>query len=382
MKISKYLPINWVNGLKLTSDHFFASQNAVTETINREAGRVLTSYDYGLGEDIEGVGSNLEFDISGDTLSSVCVRLKCCNAITRGGLPIIYHEGMYGDAVPSAVITDSGMSNEDSDYVVLLSVDPYTPVLVGAPDPDEVPLHHPYVLPSIKIHIMPKNQVNKSFYDYNFLIIAEIMKRGNSYSVNYDYIPPVQRCGYHDGIKTFITQLSRIMRSINENVRTIYNRNISDRRRDTLADNTFKLCDAFSTFFCSKIFYIEQIAKEQAPIFLIQAINEFTNEINYALLRMPETERESLLQYYYEWTNVTPSEFLTRVEEVINIVYDHTEINRTLSKIGTFMTLVSRMFQKMSELEYIGLVRENIVVVDETNEEKTSAKKRSWSFMG
>ena len=54
MKTLTYLPVNWVNGLKLTSKHFFANQYSQTEALNREAGRSLTSYNYGLGEVLEG----------------------------------------------------------------------------------------------------------------------------------------------------------------------------------------------------------------------------------------------------------------------------------------------------------------------------------------
>lgn len=168
MKTLTYLPVNWVNGLKLTSQHFFANQYCQTEALNREAGRSLTSYNYGLGEVLEGIGDNLEIEISGDTMSTLWVRLKSCNAITKGGLPIVYYDGLYGDEKPCATISESGLQTEDSEYMVLISVDPYHLIPVGEPDPEEVPLHHPYVLPSIKLHIVPKNQVNKSFYSQNF----------------------------------------------------------------------------------------------------------------------------------------------------------------------------------------------------------------------
>lgn len=382
MKTLTYLPVNWVNGLKLTSQHFFANQYSQTETLNREAGRSLTSYNYGLGEVLEGIGDNLEIEISGDTMSTLCVRLKSCNAITKGGLPIVYYDGLYGDEKPSATISESGLQAEDSEYMVLISVDPYHLIPVGEPDPEEVPLHHPYVLPSIKLHIVPKNQVNKSFYSQNFLLVAEVCRQGNTYKINHQYIPPVQHSACHDGIKTFISQLARTLQSIKEDVKLIYSRNVADKRRDTLANNTFELCKAFSAFYNSRIFFIEQIALEQPPIYLVQAVNELANGLNSALQSLSETEREQLLQYFYEWTNVTPSEFITKIESLTKLMYDHTNINQSLQTAGAFVTLLSNMFHKMSELEYIGMVRENIIVGDESHETIEAQKKRSWSFIG
>ena len=247
-------------------------------------------------------------------MSTLCVRLKSCNAITKGGLPIVYYDGLYGDEKPCATISESGLQAEDSEYMVLISVDPYHLIPVGEPDPEEVPLHHPYVLPSIKLHIVPKNQVNKSFYSQNFLLVAEVCRQGNTYKINHQYIPPVQHSACHDGIKTFISQLARTLQSIKEDVKLIYSRNVADKRRDTLANNTFELCKAFSAFYNSRIFFIEQIALEQPPIYLVQAVNELANGLNSALQSLSETEREQLLQYFYEWTNVTPSEFITKIE--------------------------------------------------------------------
>ncbi|WP_333615766.1 hypothetical protein [Bacteroides pyogenes] len=382
MKPITHLPVNWVNGLKLTSRHFFANQYSQTEALNREAGRGLTGYSYGLGEVLEGIDNNLEIEISGDTISTLRVHLKSCNAITRGGLPIIYYEGLYGDEKPGATISESALQAEDNEYMVLISVDPYHLIPVGEPDPEEVPLHHPYVLPSIKLHIIPKSQVNKSFYSRNFLLVAEVYRQGNTYKINQQYIPPVQHSACHDGIKTFISQLTNTLRSIKEDVKLIYSRNVADKRRDTLANNTFELCKAFSSFYNSRIFFLEQVALEQPPIYLVQAVNELANGLNSALQSLSEAEKEQLLQYFYEWTNVTPSEFITKIESVTGLMYEHTDINQSLQTAGAFMTLLSKMFHKMSELEYIGMVRENIIVGDESHEAIEPQKKRSWSFIG
>ena len=200
--------------------------------------------------------------------------------------------------------------------------------------------------------------------------------------INHQYIPPVQHSACHDGIKTFISQLARTLQSIKEDVKLIYSRNVADKRRDTLANNTFELCKAFSAFYNSRIFFIEQIALEQPPIYLVQAVNELANGLNSALQSLSETEREQLLQYFYEWTNVTPSEFITKIESLTKLMYDHTNINQSLQTAGAFVTLLSNMFHKMSELEYIGMVRENIIVGDESHETIEAQKKRSWSFIG
>lgn len=321
-------------------------------------------------------------DISGGSLDTLSVRLKKCNGLTRGGLPIIFYEGLYGDYIPTATLPDSNPSAiEDNVFLILVSINPYEMIPIGEPDPEVIPLHHPHVLPSIKLHIMPKSQTNKAFYSKNFLIIGEIKSHGNAFAVNRQYIPPLQKSAYHDGLKSFINQLTHILHNIREDIRTIYSRNLSDKRRDALANNTFVLCNAFSSFYNSRIFFIEQTAQEQPPIFLIQAINELANGFVSALQTLSETMREELLQYYYEWTNITPSDFMHSIEKVTGITYEHTDISSSLHTLGTFLSLLERMFHKMGELEYIGLVRENIVVGEESTTSPQEEKKKKWSFM-
>ena len=55
-------------------------------------------------------------------------------------------------------------------------------------------------------------------------------------------------------------------------------------------------------------------------------------------------------------------------------MYDHTNINQSLQTAGAFVTLLSNMFHKMSELEYIGMVRENIIVGDEKSRNNRGSK--------
>lgn len=381
MKI-EHLPINWVNGVKLTKDHFFGNYYNMIESLYGSIENQLTNYNYGLGKALDDSNDNVEFDISGESLDTLCVRLKKCNGLTRGGLPIIFHEGLYGDYVPTATLPDSNsLSIENNEFLILVSINPYEMIPIGEPDPEVIPLHHPHVLPSIKLHIMPKSQTNKAFYSKNFLIIGEIKSHGNAFAVNRQYIPPLQKSAYHDGLKSFINQLTHILHNIREDIRTIYSRNLSDKRRDALANNTFVLCNAFNSFYNSRIFFIEQTAQEQPPIFLIQAVNELANGFVSALQTLSETMREELLQYYYEWTNITPSDFMHSIENVTGITYEHTDISSSLHTLGAFLSPLERMFHKMGELEYIGLVRENIVVGEESPVSVQEEKKKKWSFM-
>lgn len=381
MKKIEHMPVNWVNGLKLTSNHFFEQHQCYLEALRQTTERHITQFNFGLGDKIESMESSLALEVSGESISSLSVKLICCNAITKSGIPVIYYDGLYGDMVPSANISAGNSNGLEDVFYVLVSANASNLIPVGEPDPEESPLRHPYVLPAIHLHIVPRDQLNKSFTADRFIPVGMIKRTGGSFSLDSQYIPPVQRCGVHDGISSFITHVAKSLRGIKEDIRTIYSKNLMDRRREELANNTLLLCEGFSSFFDSSIFWIETMSCEDTPVALIRVINTLANTLNSKLEILPEASRERLLQYYHDWTNTTPSEFLNSIEKMVSIRYDHIDIASSLEVAGSFISLLRTMFRKMSELEYIGMIRENIVVGDDNLSVNDAPKKRKWSFI-
>lgn len=382
MKKIEHKPVNWVNGLKLTSNHFLEQYQCYAESLRQTNERQITRFNFGLGEKLEGLETSYALEVSGESVSSLSVKLNCCNAISKSGIPVIYYSGLYGDIIPTASINAETAGFMEESFYVLVSANYESLIPVGEPDPEESPLRHPYVLPAVHLHIVPKSQLNKSFTAEQFIPVGVVKRNAGRFSLDARYIPPVQRSGFHDGISTFISHLSKSLRGIKSDIRTIYSKNLMDRRREELANNTLLLCEAFSSYFDSSIFWIEEMAYDEAPIELVRSINSLANILNSKLEILPEASRERLLQYYHDWTNVPPSEFLTGIEKMISIRYDHIDIASSLETSGAFISLLVTMFRKMSELEYIGMIRENIVVGDENlSINADTPKKRKWSFI-
>jgi len=82
---------------------------------------------------------------------------------------------------------------------------------------------------------------------------------------------------------------------------------------------------------------------------------------------MPEKETEYLLQYYQEWTNVSPADFQQALDGVENVEYRHTDMRPSLQNVSRLMKMLEKVFKKMSELEYVGLMRENIILSEDSD---------------
>lgn len=143
--------------------------------------------------------------------------------------------------------------------------------------------------------------------------------------------------------------------------------------------NTFSLCSKIIDYYAEHCFYLKNIAAEESPVYMFDKIIILANHLLSTLTLIDDKEKELLLQYYYEWIDVKPSELLSVLFEAKSAVYDHNDIAQTLEKLNQFLGVLKRLWHKLSELEYIGLRKENIVISEET---KTAPQRSStWSIL-
>lgn len=50
-----------------------------------------------------------------------------------------------------------------------------------------------------------------------------------------------------------------------------------------------------------------------------------------------------------------------------NIGYRHTDMRPSLLNVSSLMKTLEKVFKKMSELEYVGLMRENIILSEDSD---------------
>ena len=58
--------------------------------------------------------------------------------------------------------------------------------------------------------------------------------------------------------------------------------------------------------------------------------------------------------------------------------YNHGEISQSFSLIYAFLKVIHTLFQKLSDLEYVGLIKENIIISEEHNGKASENERKSW----
>lgn len=378
MKTNTYLPINWTDGVKLTKDHFIDNYFNFISTVNAYNKVRLNDFNYGIVETANESSFQLVAENEGNT--NLIVTLKKCNIIAKNGHLIVFNSEIYGKDYPQATINASSLDQNATDtFYVVVSVNPFNLIPVGIPDPETVPLHHPNAAPEIKLHIINENEVNHNFLEGYFLILKKYSFQNGSFVEDEKYIAPVSKVKNDLTLTNFITNVNLELFQIYDFSIKIHKKNIHNSMNNKLVLNTFSLCEKIIQFYTENIFFLKNIAKEEPPIFMIEKIVNLSHSLVATLTLMDEKDKEILLQYYYEWIDVKPSELLNVLIEAKDAVYEHNDIYETLRKMDQFIGIVKKLWQKLSELEYIGVRKENIVISEET---KTAApKSRTWSIL-
>ena len=372
-----YLPINWTDGVKLTKDHFINNYFNFVATVNDYTNVRLNNYNYGIVN--EATDTSFEMETKSNN-SNLEVALKKCHCIAKNGHLIVFNTAIYGEEFPQASLFGSNLDPNATDtYYVIVSVNPFNLIPVGIPDPEVVPLHHPNAAPEIKLHIINKNEVNAAFLEGYFLILKKYNFKNGVFDEDTKYIPPVSKLKNHKLLTDFNKNATMELEQIYDFSIKIHKKNIHNSMNNKLVLNTFSLCEKIIGFYTNAIFFLRNRALEEPPIFMLEKIVILSNSLMATLALMDEKEKEMLLQYYYEWVDVKPSELLQVISQTNGATYDHNDIYETLQKTDQFIGIIKKLWKKLSELEYIGVRKENIVISEET---KTAApKSRSWSIL-
>ncbi len=382
MKHTNHYPINWTDGVKITKDHFVESYFNTTNVIRDAIESRMHSYDYGLLQNKEGALSSLELEVQTHTQERLEITLQNCNAITAGGCRVEFSSDMYGGELPKAILETKDIDiNSNLQFYLMLTVNPFEMVPVGEPDPEIIPLHHPYVLPKVSLNIIPKNQFNTNFLDKYYLLVGKIEWKNGSFIIDQEYIPPVTKIQYHKTLHAFSKRIAQVLINLRNYSITIHKKNKDKYQSNPLVRNTFLLSDKVMSFVSEHTFEFNQIAAEQSPIYIVQKISILANYLSTELAIMDEVEKEKLLQYYYEWIDIKPSEFETTLGKLIGLKYDHNDINTMLNQVDYFIAILERLWKRLNDLEYIGQRKDNIVISEESISIKTPVKNRSWSII-
>jgi hypothetical protein len=385
MTKSRYLPVNWIDGMRINKDHFIASENALTEMVHQTVGYALTDINYGLLPPVRDHETSLKITTEIDARNFLHVRLNTCTAITRGGIFIdIYHAS--GDqsafSMPLPETSIDLQSPESGSYFLVLTVNPFKRVPAGPANPEENPPRNPFVIPEYKLDLVPAETITASQIGGHYLVVGHLKVNDNKAQLSDTYIPPCNQVrsypdliNLHDKITHFLTNMERDTLEI---ISKIYMK----RQKSTLSETVLNFNRQLLVFLSHQVSEHKWILLHQPPVYMLESISRLARLIMNITESYTHEYKEEMVNYYSDWCNLRQGEFMEILLKALNVSYLHENIQETIAPLIKFMEMISTLYKTLAGLEYIGKLKDVTFVITEKikDEDKVEIKKKRPSI--
>lgn len=367
--------INWIDGMKINKDLFIAMENALIERINNSRATKLNRMSYGLlplsSEETKRPDINLQLS----SKNTILLRINELKAVTLGGVSIDIRES--DNSVLELAYTLTEDISTDKSFMIVLSVDPYSRVAIGSADPKEEPPRQPFVRCGYGLHLVPYANMNEDMYlgDYH-LPIGKLDVVSENPKIDSSYIPPCVGLTAHPDILAYHQECDKLFIDLEDYCITIINKIHLKRQKNQLSEIVFDLCNNILTFLTPSIPHIKRSMVLESPVALIEVIAGLGRTVKGLIDTRHNCGKEELLNYFIDWCDLNQVRFETTVSTVTSMPYNHCNVAPSFRVGIDLVRLLTDLFSKLSELDYIGDQQDADVFVKEEEDEKGKRKRR------
>lgn len=377
IKPLKYKSINWINGMKLSSNHFTLSDLYLQDFVRDAVSLNLNNSNYGFLPPFAGYNSSHDIELTEKATNHIEIRVKYCNAVTPEGCHIDIHQS---DSMDNLVHNHYFGQSEPRNYLILLVVNPFNRTPSGMPDPEENPLRYPELSKSYSIVVLPENEVASHVPDNYSLTIGQVYHENNRIEINRDYIPASATITSHPALIRYYETFSMLLNELQLASFKIIDKTGGRDNITPLGKNIRIISEKIVDYIATIFYDYRNTAHRESPTVLVGYFSSLAHIFFTAIKLIDPREREELLKYFYEWKDVTPGNFEELLSKTIELVYDHKQINSSMSIVREFLNVLVALWNKLSGLEYIGQRKENIVVAEQQVVQQVQAKK-TWTLL-
>jgi len=368
-KRSTALPTNWINGMKINGSHFENSELALFDAMHQINSVHIKDYNYGLFAKFGASTEAFEIQVTKSVSDSFNIELSRCFGTTFSGLRIdVSPETSLPLSYSSKYNAFAERSGQSKNLYLILSVEYANRHATGSPNPAEFPLRHPFALPEFNLDLVEESKIEEFDVLLDSLILAKFEVKGNDIVQDKDYIPPCQTIQSFPLLRSYYNSISESINVIQIATYNLVYKVINKNQNTPLAYNLKHVCEKIIYYVSSLNFQFRNHLYQTSPIETVNAIVQFANHLKLAIDFLPEKEKEDILLYYKEWSDIAPGKFEELLNSIIDIEYSHTNIADSIETVSDFTKIIADLFKKLSELELIGKRRgDKDMVVREIN---------------
>jgi hypothetical protein len=309
--MKQYYPINWINGMKVTSEHFIALENHFFNRSQIIVKGYINNLTYGLIPDDDKDKNSPRF-----SLLIVEEKIKFLK-----GFAALTPEGQLVQIPPDIEVDIQKPGDNPPPYYLVLSVNPYSRIAYGEINEQESPLRYPFALPEYKFQFLPIQSGILHVLGNTIIPIAKFSS--SSLDEDTSYIPPCTSVQSHSTLVNLYIELQKMFVKIEQ---TVY-----ELLKKPLITNK-PLLMSLVEFFNQNKTAIDWYIQYQPPVFLFEKIIQIASII-----------------YYYneiEAKQIKDEEIRKGLIQIVNFKYNHLEISKAVSIANTFINVATKILPK------------------------------------
>ncbi len=370
----KNFHVNWVDGMKINKQHFIAMENALNDQVKDAVSMGINDRNYGLLPPLPGSSNSLKMVMNTDNQNQIRLKIQECRAITSAGARVEILENyseINGFSVPFPDTEYKIEGSKDDTFFVVLSVQPYKRIPVGNANPEEEPPRYPFTVPDIQVHILPDQQVTRREFGTYFICLGMLKIVDGQPEIVNNYIPPCTSIQSHPLLKELHSKYDNFFGKLEVNLLKILRKVHEKEQSNELTKVVSFLSTSLLFFISNSILEFRWNTANQPPIGMFEFVARCARVIKNAIDANSGKAREELLNYFMDWSSLNQGELETILVNTVNFQYDHTRIMDTAMVIDQFIDVVSSLFDKLGNLEYIGKKKDTGIFVKEQKGNKS-----------
>ena len=373
----KNFKVNWIDGMKISKEHFLSLQDFADARVKDAIGIGMSRYGYGLLS--SHLSKNDEYSVNIDAHKSLKISIKKLRAITPSGYRIEITQ--QTPPIKEEIIVEEFANKEFEDGYVILNINQEESIPFGEQDPKEIPPRYPNLNPAYSFSYANADNLEKSGLGPHQLPIAKIIKDGNSFTTDSNYIPPSCSLGAHRSLIDFYNTTESFIK-IAEKSAIFITQKIKTKQSDNpIADTMHIVVDKVFPYLAQQITYVKWEEYNIAPTKLLEIIVSFARIFKGAVDVSTPQDKEQLFNYFGEWTDLKGGDYEKILTDIINMQYNHLDVSQNISLVSGFMNTIEKLFTVLTQVDYIGKRRDMGIFVNEKIVSEKNEKTGGTSFL-
>ncbi|SEB08894.1 hypothetical protein SAMN05660909_05350 [Chitinophaga terrae (ex Kim and Jung 2007)] len=377
MNSISFFSTNWVDGMKIRKQHFIDSENALLDQIRDSNTLDMNGYNYGLLA-IPGPEAPISCWLNADNQGEWNIKTTYCKAITPSGARIEINNGILQQLSDDRLFIELNHKPEEvipgEVYFIIIGVQPFNRRPVGKPLLDEIPPRFPYSIPTYYLTVIHATALNE-ISDFQ-VPVARIQFNNGAPAISQDYIPPCRTLKAHPRLVAMFEYLLAILSQAELHLIGIIQKIHFKQQYHELGEAILQLSTQLIHYLNTKLGLFKNLLLDQPPVYMLEIIAGMARTFKNAIDQRAYSTREELVAYLSEWSRINAKEMETILTQCANLHYQHTDIQNSAAPAIRFAEFISRLFQNLCQLDFIGRKQEaNIFVKEESHDDASYLSK-------